>query len=136
MIINETTVRVRYGDTDQMGYVYYGKYAEYFEVGRTELIRSLGLPYKKMEEEGVMLPVSELNIRYYKAAKYDDLLTIRTSVSEFPTVKLLTEYEIFNENKELLTKGTVLLVFVSIETGRVTKIPPNMKLLFETAWGK
>lgn len=136
MIINETTVRVRYGDTDQMGYVYYGKYAEYFEVGRTELIRSLGLPYKKMEEEGVMLPVSELNIRYYKAAKYDDLLTIRTRVSEFPTVKLLTEYEIFNEKKELLTKGTVLLVFVSIETGRVTKIPPNMKLLFETAWQK
>lgn len=136
MISNETTVRVRYGDTDQMSYVYYGKYAEYFEIGRTELIRSLGLPYKKMEEEGVMLPVSELNIRYYKAAKYDDLLTIRTSVKQFPTVKLLTEYEIFNENKELLTKGTVLLVFVSIKTGRVTQIPPNMKMLFEAAWEK
>lgn len=134
MIVHETQVRVRYGDTDQMAYVYYGKYAEYFEVGRTELIRFLGFPYKKMEAEGVMLPVADLHIQYHKAAKYDDLLTIRTSVPEMPNVKLITEYEIFNEAGEKLTSGKVVLVFVDIKTGRVTRIPSNIKTAFEAAW--
>lgn len=134
MIVHQTQVRVRYADTDRMGYVYYGKYAEYFEVGRTELIRSLGFAYKKMEEEGVMLPVAECNLKYHKAAKYDDLLTVKTSVPEFPNVRLITDYEIYNEAGEKLTAGRVVLVFVDMQTGKPTRMPEHIRQAFEQAW--
>ena len=83
------TMRVRYGETDQMGYVYYGDYAEYLEVGRVEALRSLGFPYRRLEEEGVMLPVHDLRITYHKPARYDDLLTIRTIIKALPSVRIV-----------------------------------------------
>ena len=134
MITFETTVRVRYADTDKMNFVYYGKYLEYFEVGRTELIRSLGMSYKDIEESGVMLPVSECNIKYYRPAKYDDLLTIRTSIPEMPTVKLVTEYVIFNQKNEKIASGSVILPFVDTKTLKITRIPEKIRALFEYQW--
>ena len=81
MFISTTQIRVRYAETDKMGYVYYGNYAQYFEVGRVEGLRDLGLSYKKMEDEGILLPVVEFQIKYLKPAYYDDLLTIKTTIT-------------------------------------------------------
>jgi len=123
MVINETQLRVRYGETDQMGYAYYGKYAEYFEVGRVELVRRLGIPYKEVEAKGIMMPVSELLVNYKRPAKYDDLLTIRTLVKERPRSFFLFDYEIFNEEAELLATGHVKLAFVDMERMRPVRAP-------------
>jgi acyl-CoA thioester hydrolase len=106
-----------------MGYVYYGNYAQYFEVARVEALRALGLSYKLLEDSGTMLPVREFKISYYKPAHYDDLLTIETLITELPTAKLKFEFTTFNEKKELLNKGWVDLVFVNIEKNRPTKAP-------------
>lgn len=115
MIVRETQLRVRYGETDRMGYVYYGQYAEYFEVGRAELIRTLGITYKSVEEQGILMPVADLQIQYRRPALYDDLLTIRTTVPEMPRSSFLTEYEIRNEAGELLVTGRVRLAFIDRE---------------------
>lgn len=115
--------RVRYGETDQMGFVYYGNYAQYFEMGRTEWLRKLGITYKKMEENGIMLPVMNLNINYLKPAKYDDLLTLKTTLIKIPSAKIEFSYEIFNEENELLTKANTTLVFVNMKTNKPTKAP-------------
>ncbi|GAB4406190.1 MAG: thioesterase family protein [Bacteroidia bacterium] len=123
MIVNETQVRVRYGETDQMGYVYYGKYAEYFEVGRVEVIRSLGISYKSIEERGVLMPVAELQVQYRRPARYDDLLTIRTTIPELPRSSFLTQYEIHNEAGELLVTGQVRLAFVDKVRQRPIRVP-------------
>ncbi len=108
----ETKLRVRYGETDQMGYVYYGVYAQYYEVGRVELLRSLGISYRELEEEGFALPVVNFEINYKKAAHYDDELTIRTTIKELPSARVEFHYETINEGKELLNFGRVVLVFV------------------------
>jgi acyl-CoA thioester hydrolase len=134
MIQHQTQVRVRYGDTDKMAYVYYGKYAEYCEVGRTELIRSLGISYKEMEDDGVMLPVGEYNIRYHRPAKYDDLLTITTILPEKPTAKFITEYLIHNQLGEHLATAKVILVFVQIATNKVVRAPEYVMGAVEKLW--
>ena len=108
----ETKLRVRYGETDQMGYVYYGVYAQYYEVGRVELLRSLGISYKELEEEGFALPVVNFEINYKKAAHYDDELIIRTTIKELPSARITFHYETFNTEMELLNSGKVVLVFV------------------------
>ncbi len=115
--------RVRYGETDQMGYVYYGNYAQYFEMGRVEWLRNLGISYKKMEDSGIMLPVLNLNIDYTKPAKYDDLLTLKTTLLKIPSVRIEFGFEIYNETKELLTKGYTSLVFIDMARNRPTKVP-------------
>ena len=114
----ETKIRVRYGETDQMSFVYYGVYAQYYEVGRVELLRSLGLTYKELEEMGFALPVVNLNINYKKPAYYDDELTIITTIKELPSAKITFYYEMLNANNELLNIGEVVLVFVNKETGK------------------
>ena len=114
----ETKIRVRYGETDQMSFVYYGVYAQYYEVGRVELLRSLGLTYKELEEMGFALPVVNLNINYKKPAYYDDELTIRTTIKKLPSAKITFYYEMLNANNELLNIGEVVLVFVNKETGK------------------
>ena len=114
----ETKIRVRYGETDQMSFVYYGIYAQYYEVGRVELLRSLGVTYKELEEMGFALPVVNLNINYKKPAYYDDELTIRTTIKEVPSAKITFYYEMLNANNELLNIGEVVLVFVNKETGK------------------
>ncbi|HEY9178773.1 MAG TPA: thioesterase family protein [Flavipsychrobacter sp.] len=108
----ETKIRVRYGETDQMGYLYYGFYALYYEVGRAEAIRELGFTYRQMEEMGVMMPVTELNARYFRPAQYDDLVTVRTILKEIPeSSKIQFHSELYNEQGELLNKGVTTLVF-------------------------
>jgi len=118
MYTNETKVRVRYAETDKMSFVYYGVYAQYYEVGRVELLRSLGISYKSLEENGFELPVVDFHIRYKKPAFYDDELTIRTTVKEMPTAKIIFHYETLNEKGELLNVGEVVLVFVDKKTGK------------------
>jgi acyl-CoA thioester hydrolase len=123
MIKNQTNIRVRYGETDQMGYVYYGNYAQFFEVGRVEWLRALGVSYKSLEESGIMLPVIQLNINYMKPAKYDDLLTITTIMTKKPLVKIEFDFEVHNENNDLLTTGFTSLVFMDMKKNKPIKAP-------------
>jgi len=112
MIKTETTLRVRYGETDQMGFVYYGNYAQYYEVGRVEAMRSLGFSYRDMEANGILMPVINLTINYKKPALYDDEVRVVTSVREMPKVRITFEYECYNQNNDLLNTGSVTLVFI------------------------
>lgn len=123
MNFNEISFRVRYGETDQMGVVYHGKYAEYLEVGRVEWLRKLGISYKTMEENGIMLPVISLAINYKKPAVYDDLITVRTILKKTPAVKIEFDFEIYNEAREILAKATVVLAFMDIKRNRPIKCP-------------
>ena len=120
-------VRVRYAETDQMGVVYHGNYAQYFEMGRVEWLRNMGVSYKWMEENGVMLPVVSLSMNFKKPARYDDLLTVKTILKSQTSVKIEFDYEIYNENKELLTTGYSMLVFVDMKTGKPI-LPPSYVL--------
>jgi len=124
MNFHEFKVRVRYAETDQMGVVYHGNYAQYFEMGRVEWLRNLGLSYSVMEKQGVMLPVVSLTINYKKPARYDDLLTVRTIFKKQQSVKIEFDYEIYNEEGQLLTIGNSVLVFVDMKTGRPV-LPPE-----------
>ena len=126
MIKYETKLRVRYGETDQMGYVYYGNYAQFFEIGRVEWLRNLGVSYKSLEESNIMLPVLNLNVNFLKPAKYDDLLTIATSLKKKPLVKIEFDFEIYNEKKELLTTGYTSLVFIDMKKNKPTKAPKDL----------
>ena len=136
MIIRDTHLRVRYGETDQMGYVYYGKYAEYFEVGRVETVRSIGIPYKLVEEKGILMPVSELQVNYKRPGHYDDLLTIRTTIPEKPRSSLLFTYEVFNEAEQLLATGLVRLAFVDKERMRPVRVPGFVQEAVDAHWGR
>lgn len=124
MIVSETKIRVRYGETDQMGYAYYGIYAQYYEVGRVETMRVLGFSYKEVEARGIMMPVLEYNITYKKPAYYDEELTIVTRIKEMPTgVKVNFDYECFNEKKELINTGFVSLAIIDKNTNKLCKLP-------------
>jgi acyl-CoA thioester hydrolase len=123
----DISVRVRYAETDQMGVVYHGNYAPYFEMGRVEWLRDLGLSYKVMEEQGVMLPVVSLTMNYKRPARYDDNLKVRTIFKSLNGVKIEFDYEIYNEKEELLTIGYSMLVFVDMKTGKPT-LPPQYVL--------
>lgn len=123
MFIHEEKIRVRYAETDQMGYVYYGNYGAYYEVARTEMLRKTGFSYKELEEMGVMMPVLEMNIRYFQPAKYDELLTVKVIMKEMPKVRIKFEYEVYNQQGTLLNKGTTELVFVNMEKNRPCLAP-------------
>lgn len=125
-------LRVRYSETDQMGYCYYGNYASFFEVGRVEALRSLGVSYRELEEKGVMLPVRHFSIDYFAPAKYDDLLEIETSIVVLKGAKIIFDYVIYNEAKQKLVAGTTTLVFVNKETMRPIPAPDYMLELFQT----
>lgn len=118
-----TTLRVRYGETDKMGIVYYGNYATYLEQGRTEWLRDMGFSYKWMEDNGIHLPVVELNIKYKAPARYDDVLTITTSLKKIPTYRIDFIYEIHNQEGQLLLTGETSLVFVNSITNKLQKAP-------------
>ena len=124
MKIHEFKVRVRYSETDQMGVVYHGNYAQYFEMGRVEWLRNIGISYKWMEENGVMLPVVSLSMNYKKPARYDDLITVKAIFKSQSSVKIEFDYEIYNEQRELLTIAHSVLVFVDMKTGR-PMTPPD-----------
>lgn len=127
MLETSTTVRVRYAETDQMNVVYHGNYAQYFEVARAECIRGFGFTYKEMESLGVMMPIVDLQIKFLRPAHYDDLLTIKTTLRELPkTHKIEFHHEVFNEKKELLTIGKVVLYFINVQTKSRTTMPEVM----------
>ncbi|MFP4088999.1 MAG: acyl-CoA thioesterase [Cyclobacteriaceae bacterium] len=121
-----TQIRVRYGETDQMGYVYYGNYASYFEVARVEALRHLGMSYKELEEAGIMMPVLENHSYYHLPAVYDDLLSIEVSVPELPGVKICFQYRIYNEAGKLVHSGETRLVFIKAESKRPCRPPEKM----------
>ncbi|MCL7989320.1 acyl-CoA thioesterase [Sphingobacterium sp. lm-10] len=123
MFVFENKIRVRYAETDQMGYMYYGNYATYYEVARTEMLRSTGISYKELEDMGVMMPVVEMQTKYLHPAKYDDLITIKTSIRELPNVRICFEYELYNETGVLLNTGKTLLVFVDMARNRPCRAP-------------
>jgi acyl-CoA thioester hydrolase len=123
MIEAEITYRVPYADTDQMGVVYYANFFVYFERIRNELFRNIDLPYTVLEEHGVMLPVTKATCDYKASALYDDLLTIKASITEMKGCRLTVENEVFNESGQLLVKGGTIHCFVSSDTRRPVKIP-------------
>ena len=126
MYLSESTIRVRYGETDQMGYCYYGNYAQFYEVGRVEALRNLGFSYRSLEESGIMLPVLEFKIKYHKPAFYDDLLRVKTTVHEIKGARMFFTYEMFNEKNELVNTGETTLVFISKETNRPCSAPMEL----------
>ncbi|HVS91455.1 MAG TPA: thioesterase family protein [Mucilaginibacter sp.] len=119
-----TKIRVRYGETDQMGYMYYGNYAEFYEVGRVEMLRSLGMTYRGMEESGIMMPVSEMHCKYLKPALYDEEISVKVIMEKMPGVKIHFKYELYNPKQELINTGDTLLVFVNMKTNRPC-LPPQ-----------
>ena len=123
MYKSETKIRVRYAETDMMGYVYYGNYASYFEVARVETIRSLGFSYKKMEDDGIALPVLDFSIKYFKPAFYDDELTIETTVTEVPRARIHFSYKTYNTEGVLLNEASTTLVFLNKESKRPCSAP-------------
>ncbi|WP_129714679.1 thioesterase family protein [Pedobacter sp. SYP-B3415] len=125
MYSHSTKIRVRYAETDQMGYMYYGNYAQYYEVGRVEMLRSLGMTYKSMEESGIMLPVLELHCKFIRPARYDEELTVTTTLKKIPGVRIFFEYELFNEQLELINMGSTTLVFVDMEKNKPTQPPAD-----------
>ena len=121
MINHSTKLRVRYSETDRMGFVYYGNYAQYIEVGRVEALRMVGISYKAIEDEGYLLPVRDFNIRYFKAAVYDDEITIHTSINKMPDNRISFDYEVKREEELLVTASTTL--FFMNKDGRPCKPP-------------
>tara|TARA_B100001121_G_scaffold306260_1_gene325415 strand:+ start:183 stop:587 length:405 start_codon:yes stop_codon:yes gene_type:complete len=121
MYQSNVNIRVRYAETDQMGYCYYGNYAMYYEVARVETLRAIGFNYKSLEEDGVLLPVIDFSIKYLKPAFYDDQLEIICKIPIIPNVRIKFEYETFNEKKEMINFGNTTLVFLN----KISKKPVN-----------
>ena len=126
MYIHKTTYRVRYADTDQMGYVYYGNYARLYEIGRVEALRDLGFNYKEMEQSGIMMPVYENKSRFIAPTLYDELLTIKTTVNLIPAARVIFHYEILNSLEKIVHVGETTLVFVKMENNRLTTAPKDL----------
>jgi acyl-CoA thioester hydrolase len=125
------TFRVRYSETDQMGIVNNAQYATYYEIGRTEFFRNLGLSYALLEKSGTMLPVSELFVKYFQSAYYDECLTINTTINQMPTSRLRFDYEIYNEKGDLINKGYALLAFINAVSRRPCRVPDLIKNVLE-----
>lgn len=123
---SEVNFRIRYGETDQMGIVYHGNYAQYFEIGRTEWLRSLGITYKQMEEDGIKLPVISLTVNFKKSVGYDDVIKVKTSLKKIPTASIEFDYEILNEKGEIVTTGNTVLAFIDINRNRPTRCPQHI----------
>lgn len=131
MFVSETKNRVRYGETDQMGYMYHGNYAQYYEIGRVEALRQLGTSYKALEDEGVMMPVLEIQSKFIRPALYDDEITIRTILREIPMARVTFEFELRNEAGDLLHTATVRLAFVRSTDMRPIRCPESLLTVFK-----
>lgn len=123
MISNVAQIRVRYAETDQMGIVYYGNYAQYFEVGRVELLRNIGITYDYIEKNGIFMPVLNLVSEFHAPAYYDELLTIQTEIKELPRTRIHIEYKIYNQEEKLLTSGYTDLAFIDRDKKRPIRCP-------------
>ncbi len=126
MFSHQTKIRVRYAETDKMGYVYYGNYATYFEVARVEALRSLGVNYKEMEDSGIMLPVLSYSTKFYKPAFYDEELTIKLFIKEMPKARIHFFFETYNTNDIKINEAKVTLVFVDIQKNKPCSAPQNL----------
>lgn len=126
MFTSEINIRVRYAETDRMGYCYYGNYAQYFEVARVEALRGLGISYKEMEDRGVLLPVTQFTIKYLKPAYYDEKLTIKAFIRILPNVRIEFDYETYNEKGEKINEANTQLVFLNSESMRPTRAPETL----------
>ena len=136
MIHTTHSLRVRYGETDPMKYVYYGNYAEYLEVARVELFRELGIPYDEIENQGILLPVSEFSIKYLKPGLYDEILEIHTYIKKLPGVRIEFEYEIYNSSKEKITEAKTTLFFLDAKKNKVIKCPDFLMDLLVKRWAE
>ena len=125
---------MRYAETDPMKYVYYGNYAQYFEVARVELFRELGMPYEAIEQRGIWLPVSQFSVKYLKPARYDQLLEIHTYITKIPGVKIEFDYEIYNESKEKITEAKTTLFFLDAEKNKIISCPDFLMDLLLKKW--
>jgi acyl-CoA thioester hydrolase len=136
MFVFETKIRVRYADTDQMGYMYYGNYATFFEVARTEMLRSLDMSYKSMELDGVMMPVFEMKSKYIKPALYDDEILVKVTIKDKPGIRIIFHYELFNPKQELIHVGETTLVFVNMLKNKPCLAPQNFRDKIEIYFSK
>ncbi len=127
MFIHETKIRVRYGETDQMGYMYYGNYAGFYEVARVEMLRSLNMTYRSMEEAGVMMPVLEMRCKYLKPARYDEEITIKVILEKMPGVRICFKYELYNEDNEFIHEGETTLAFIDMKRNRPCMPPEDFQ---------
>lgn len=134
MIHSIHSIRVRYAETDPMKYVYYGNYATYFEIGRVELLRTIGMPYDEIENQGIWLPVSDYKIKYLKPALYDQKLEIHTYLKKIPGVRIEFEYEIYNEEGIKITEASTSLFFLDSKTGKIIKCPDYLLKLIHENW--
>lgn len=123
MFCKNIKIRVRYGETDRMGYVYYANYAEYFEVARVNCLRTMGITYKEIEDKGILLPVYSYSVKFYKPAFYDDILTIETYIKKLPLVKFTFYYKTYNEKNELINEAETTLVFIDRKKNKACKVP-------------
>ena len=136
MIHTTHSLRVRYGETDPMKYVYYGNYAEYLEVARVELFRELGSPYNEIEHQGIWLPVSEFSIKYLKPGLYDEILEIHTYIKKLPGVRIEFDYEIYNSSNEKITEAKTTLFFLDAKKNKVVKCPDFLMDLLVKSWAE
>ena len=136
MIHTTHSLRVRYGETAPMKYVYYGNYAEYLEVARVELFRELGIPYNEIENQGIWLPVSEFSIKYLKPGLYDEILEIHTYIKKLPGVRIEFEYEIYNSSNEKITEAKTTLFFLDAKKNKVVKCPDFLMQLLLKNWSE
>ena len=131
MSFNNISFRVRYSETDQMGVVYHGNYAQYLEMGRVEWLRDTGISYKNLEENGIMLPVISLSLNYKKSAFYDDLITVETRLKKTPSVKIEFDFVIYNEKREILVIANTVLAFINVKNRRPIRCPKYLLDLIE-----
>ena len=126
MITGEIKLRVRYSDTDQMGYVYYGRYASFYEIARVELFRSLGFSYKKLEEEGIGMQVIDMETKYILPIKYDEQIKINTSIENLPSSRISFKYEVYNQNNELANTANTTLTFINLINKKPVRMPAEL----------
>jgi len=126
MITGEIKLRVRYSDTDQMGYVYYGRYAIFYEIARVELFRSLGFSYKKLEEEGIGMPVIDMETKYILPIKYDEQIKINTTIENLPSSRISFKYEVYNQNNELANTAKTTLTFINLINKKPVRMPAEL----------
>lgn len=131
LVKHKTKLRVRYSETDQMGVVYYGNYAQYFEVARVEFLRELGFVYKELEESGIIMPVVRYETDYKFPAKYDEELSIITTINTVPSSKITFDYEVFNPDDQLVCTAKVILVFLNKASFRPQRTPRNLVQLLK-----